>query len=189
MRALKPFLIKVCKDDFCITLMLTALKKDFHRKSSPGDYFRLFVGLSCGIFLYFLRTVLFLMKICTYILDNTLMVVRLKNLWGYCPLLGAVLSFVRERDGGIFSIFLYFLRKVWYVSWSFAKIFLVLSGNHAKNKMACHLHFARLFWIMLGHIFSDYTVLLILRNPNIPLMFCTDFLVTKEKKKFLPLLW
>ena len=104
MRALKPFLIKVSKDDFCITLMLTALKKDFHRKSSTGDYFRLFVGLSCGIFLYFLRTVLFLMKICTYILDNTLMVVKLKNLWSIALCL--VLFWVLWGKGrGTFSVF------------------------------------------------------------------------------------
>ena len=53
------------------------------------------------------------------------------------------------------------------------------SGNHTKNNMACCFHFGRLFWVILGPIFFCYTVLFVLRN--IPLMFCTDLLVTKEK--------
>ena len=59
---LKPFFIKVCKDVFCITSMLTALKKNF--TASPPlleailGYFLVF----CHIFRYFLRTVWFLMK-------------------------------------------------------------------------------------------------------------------------------
>ena len=52
------------------------------------------------------------MKFCTYILNNTLMVVRLKGLIkgeggrGDChPLLGTILSFAFLRGGGTFSVF------------------------------------------------------------------------------------
>ena len=69
---------KVHKDVFSITPILTALKQ-IHSKSSPGGHFRVSFSLSCRIFLYFLRTVWLLMKICTYILDNTLMVLHNAN--------------------------------------------------------------------------------------------------------------
>ena len=82
----------------------------FHNKSSsPGGYFGVFFGQFCGIFFYFLRTVWFLMKFCTYILDNTLMAVIRKDFMGgggCSPLLGAILSLVFWGEGHIFSIFL-----------------------------------------------------------------------------------
>ena len=65
--------IKVYKDVFCITSILTTLKK-VHSRSSPGGHFSVYFGLSSNILIYFLRTGWFLMKICIYILDNTVMV-------------------------------------------------------------------------------------------------------------------
>ena len=41
------------------------------------------LGLLRDIFLYFLKTVGFLMKFCTYILDNALMSLKLKDCMGY----------------------------------------------------------------------------------------------------------
>ena len=85
--AVKPFLINVCIDYSCITPMLyTTLKKFQGKSSSPGDHFGVFFGLPCGIFLCFLRNAWFLMKYFRYIVDSTLIVVKLKTLQ-------AVLSF------------------------------------------------------------------------------------------------
>ena len=82
------------------------------KSSPPGGHFVVFFGLSCSHFLYFLRTVQFLMKFCTYVLDNTLMVARLKNLWGYCHLLGAILSFAfLGGDGAYFQYCSLFLER------------------------------------------------------------------------------
>ena len=91
--AVKPFLIKTCKDVFCITPMLTAPKQIFTVSPLLLKAFLGYVGLFCGIFLYFLRTVWFPIKFCIYILDNNLMVVKLKNVMG-CIALGAILGFV-----------------------------------------------------------------------------------------------
>ena len=90
-------------------------KKVFQSKSSPGGHFRLFFGLSCGIFLNFLRTVWFLMKICKY----TLMAVRLKNFMGELPFAWCYFQFCccccccffEEGGEHIFSIFSLFLEK------------------------------------------------------------------------------
>ena len=124
---------------------------------------------SCGIFLHFLRTVWFLMKICTYILDNTLMVVRIKTLWRVLNFAWCYFEFYSFWRGKrqMFNIFLYFLKKFWYVSWNFSKIFLVLLWqSHTQKKNDMLPYFGRLFWIMLGHIFAHYTVLLVLKNPK-----------------------
>ena len=97
LRAVKSFFIKVCKDVFCITPMLTALKQ-FFTASSPLqeailEYFLVWFEV---FVLYFLITVWFLVKSCTYILDNTLMVFRLEDFMGRgcCTLLGAIFRFV-----------------------------------------------------------------------------------------------
>ena len=123
LRAVKLFLIKICKDVSCIPPIVTALKKELHSKSSsPSCHCGVLFGLSCGIFLYFLRVVWLLKKFWTYILDNTLMDVRLKHFMGGISLsLGIFWAFFwggggrRGCRGYIFSIFMYFLRKVWYV--------------------------------------------------------------------------
>ena len=111
---LKPFFIKFCKDVFYISAL-----KHFH-KSFPGGHFGVFFGLFFGIYLYFLKTVRFLMKFYVYIIGN-----KTKKLWrGYCSLRGAILSFVFVGGGGrglISSIFLYFLRKCWNIFIKFCK--------------------------------------------------------------------
>ena len=64
--------------------------------------------LSCGIFLYFLKTVWFLLKIYTYILDNTLVVLRLKIFMGVfygAPLLGANSEFSFWGEGTFLVFF------------------------------------------------------------------------------------
>ena len=63
LRAVKLFLIKVCKDGFCIIPMLTALKKIHSKSSSPGRHFGVFFGLAYGIFFPFLDNRLVSFKI------------------------------------------------------------------------------------------------------------------------------
>ena len=92
----KPFLIKICKDVFCVTPIFTALKKVF--TASPplqeailGCFSVCFVAF----FLYFLRNVWFLMKFSTCILDKHSDGFQSKRLYGdCCPLFGAILSCV-----------------------------------------------------------------------------------------------
>ena len=98
---------------------------------SPGGHFRICIGLFHGIFLYFLRTLCFHMKCCTYIVDNTLIVVKLKNfmgvyIWG--PFAGGYIYiyifFFEEgvgerREGGstysvFFSMFYYFKGSIYF---------------------------------------------------------------------------
>ena len=114
LRTLKT-LIKFCKDVFYISAL-----KHFHKPFFPGGHFRVFFGLFCGIYLYFLKTVWFLMKFDAYIIGN-----KTKKLWrGYCSLLGAILSFVFVEGGGrglISSTFFYFLRKCWNIFIKFCK--------------------------------------------------------------------
>ena len=94
LRAAQSFLINVCKsflyysNDYCTKIF-------FHSMSpSAGGLFEVFLVYFEDIFIYFPRNVCFLMTFCTYILDNTLMVLRLKNhKWGCCSSLGAILSF------------------------------------------------------------------------------------------------
>ena len=119
-------------------------------------------------FIYFSKIVWPLMKICAYILNNTLMFVRLKIFIkgiALCFVLFWVLFFLRWRR----AHFQYFSLS-WENSGMFHEILQKYSwyhsGNHTKNNVTCCLYFARLFWIMLGLIFAHYTVLLVLRNPK-----------------------
>ena len=48
--------------------------------SSPGGHFTVFFNLSCGIFLCFLRTVWFLLKICKNIL-GIIVAIAQKIIW------------------------------------------------------------------------------------------------------------
>ena len=95
LRAAQSFLINVCKsflhysNDYCTKVF-------FHSMSpSAGGLFEVFLVYFENICVYFPSLfVCFLMTFCTYILDNTLMVLRLKNhKWGCCSSLGAILSF------------------------------------------------------------------------------------------------
>ena len=108
-------LIKFCKHVFYISPL-----KHLHKPFFPGGHFGVFFGLFCGIYLYFLKTVWFLMKFDAYIIGN-----KTKKLWrGYCSLLGAILSFVFVEGGGrglISSTFFYFLRKCWNIYIKFCK--------------------------------------------------------------------
>ena len=138
----------------------------------PG-HFMVFFSLSCGIFLYFLRTVWFLLKICTYILDNTLMIVRLKIFIGVLPFAWCWFWVCFFWGGGgrvHFQYFSLFLEKKLVCFMKFHEILRKYSwyycGNQTQNNMACCLYFGRLFWIMLRHIFAYYTVLIALGNPK-----------------------
>ena len=75
------------------------------------------------------------------------------------------LSFFFGGGGDFFSIFLYFLRNVWYVLMKFCKDILGITLANTKNNVACCLYFAKLFKVILGPIFAHYTVLLVL-NPK-----------------------
>ena len=112
---------------------------------SPVGHFRICIGLVHGIFLYFLRTLCFHMKCCTYIVDNTLIVVKLKNfmgvyIWG--PFAGGyiyIFFFFEEgvgerREGGstysvFFSMFYYFKGAIYFHEIS-DKLFCYYSENH-----------------------------------------------------------
>ena len=114
LRVVKPFLIKVCKNVFCITPILTVLNI-FCKSFSPGSHFRVFFGLSCCIFLYFLRTVWPLKK--KY--SNILLIIHCwlsnsKTLWGVLPFAWRYLDFFfRGRaKGQALIISLYIFRKV-----------------------------------------------------------------------------
>ena len=100
LRAVQPFLIKVFTDAFYVIPMLTALKKFFTVCFSLLEailgyyllgYVIFFLFFLCFIFFFisFFSTC-FPRKFCIYLLDNTLIVVRLKTFMGYCPLLRAV---------------------------------------------------------------------------------------------------
>ena len=122
----------------------------------PGGHFTIFFSLSSGIFLHFLGNVWFLLKICTYVLDNTLMVVRLSIFMRTLPFAWCWF-WVFFRGEGTFSVF-------FSISWKkfgmFHEILQKYSwyycGNQTQNNMTCCLYFARLFWTTLGHIFAYY---------------------------------
>ena len=120
LRAVKILLTKVCKDVFLYYSNAYCTKKIF----TANPLLETILGLSFGIFLYFLRTVWFQMKIWTYILDNTLMLVRLKKFVGGISLF----SFLRGGRSVHFQF-----DKVWYVLWNFAKILLVLLWQSYKK--------------------------------------------------------
>ena len=80
LRAFKLFLIKICKDLFSVTPMLTAIKKVSQKVLLSWKPFGVFFGLSVSICLYLMRIVSFLMRFCTFSLDNTLMPFTLKTL-------------------------------------------------------------------------------------------------------------
>ena len=114
--------------------MLSTLKK-IQSKSSPGGHFRVFFGFSCVIFPYFLRIVWFVMKTCSYILDNTLMVVRLKIFMeGIALWFALILSWFFLEGEGPFSVF-------FSISWEMFGMFHEIlqryswyySGNHKKQ--------------------------------------------------------
>ena len=122
--------------------MAYSTKKIGGTSSSPGVHFWVFPGLYCSIFLYFLRTVWFLMKFFLYIFDNTLMIVRLKNFMGYFPLLEPF-EFCFGAHCQYFSLFpekgLVFFHE------TLQNCYQHHSGNHTKNNMARCFHFSRLF--------------------------------------------
>ena len=120
---------------------------------SPGGHFRIYIGLFHGIFLYFLRTVCFHMKCCTYIVDNTLMVVKLKNfmgvyIWG--PFAGGYIYIYiyiyfyffeegvgeRREEGGTYSVFFsmfYYFKGSIYFHEILDKLFCYYSENHTHK--------------------------------------------------------
>ena len=118
LRAVKPFSWRFGKVFFCITPMLIALKKNFTTSQAILEYF-----LVCLVIIFFISWKLFvwvLMKICTYILNNTLWwLLHYKSLgkgvgggW-YSPLLCASLSFVLFAGEEVtISVFSSFLRNV-----------------------------------------------------------------------------
>ena len=129
------------------TPMLTALNKIFTPyppllKAILGVLFSHF----CSVFPYFLKTVWFLMKFCTYILDDTMMVLRQRILIGGIALclglfwvLGAFLGGGRKWGGG--GIFLVFFSITWKGFICFLQFlqryFRYYSGNHRKNNVVC----------------------------------------------------
>ena len=143
LRAVKPCLIKIFKDVFCITPMLTALSIGVIQKTSlkilTADsplleaILEFFLICFMELFLNFLKTVWFPRKFYFYVLHNTLMVVVLKHSmggWGGWgggwSLLGAILSLVFVGEGSTFSIFFSISWESFGLFWyNFAKIFLI----------------------------------------------------------------
>lgn len=79
LRSVQPFIINVYIDVFCITpILFTAQNFVFHTMSFfAGTHFGVFFSLFCSNFSLFLENC-FHMKFCTYIIDNILLVYRLK---------------------------------------------------------------------------------------------------------------
>ena len=129
-------------------------KKNSQQVFSLRPFYRVSFDLSCGIFVYFLRTVWFLMKIFTYIFHNALMV--LPFAWCYFWRVfffcggGGVGGGQEDTFSVLFSIswekFDTFHEILQKYSWYY-------SGNHTKKNKACCLYFAGLFcYITLLHI-------------------------------------
>ena len=116
LRPLKLFLTKICKNDFCVTPMFTALKKFHIKSSSPEDHFGVlgcFLVCLLVFFRYFFGTAWFLMKVYTYILDKHSDGFQIKKLYSdCCPLFGGILSFVFfGKRGTHFQCFSLLLEK------------------------------------------------------------------------------
>ena len=149
--------MKVCKEVFCITPMLTVLKKVF--TASPlleaiSGYFLIclvvFFSISLEPFGFLRKYPLIFLIILWCLLDYRGLLLP----FSWCYFEG---FFLVGGRGYIFSIFLYFLRNMFHEI--FQRYSSYYFGNHIKNNMARCLHFAGLFWIMLDHIFAHYKVL------------------------------
>ena len=93
------------------------------------------------------------------ILDDTLMFVRLKNFTTVIALyLGLFSVLFSLGEGAHFQYFSLLLEKG---LMCFHKILQrysrYYSGNHTKNNMACHIHFARYFKVFRGHFCPVYS--------------------------------
>ena len=162
--------------------MLTSLKK-IHSKSSPGGHFRVFFGLSCVIFFYFLRIVWFVMKICTYILDNTLMVVRLKIFVGGIALCFVlILSCFFLKGEGTFSVFFSISWEIFGMFHENLRRYSCITLATTKNNMACCLYFAKLFWTLHSSHFCTLYSSPCLEKPQIfPWCFVQIFCSLRKK--------
>ena len=121
LRAVKPFSWRFGKVFFCITPMLIVLKKNFTTSQAILEYF-----LVCLVIFFFISWKLFvwvLMKICTYILNNTLWwLLHYKSLGGGG---GGGGGWGGGGGGYNFSISLFLEKR--FVSWNFD---LYLSSWH-----------------------------------------------------------
>ena len=159
---------------------------------SPGGHFRIYIGLFHGIFLYFLRTVCFHMKCCTYIVDNTLMVVKLKNfmgvyIWGpfaggYIYIYIYIFIFLKRGQGRggkrvahiqYFSL-CFIILKVRYIFMKFWINFFAITLRITHTKMARCLRLASKFYGVLWLIFI---IQIVMRHPKHSYDVFTDFLV------------
>ena len=133
---------------FRITLTIT-YSKTLHSLRTSAESFLVILGLILAVFLYLLRSVKpILIKACEDVFCITAMLTALKAF--------------SQKALSWRLFYVIFWSVLWYFSWKpfnmFHEIFQRYSwfycGNHTKNNMACCLHFARLFWIILGHIFA-----------------------------------
>ena len=139
LRAIKTFLIKVCEDVFVLLQCLLHRKKNLTVSfSTLGGHVGVFFGQFCGIFFfYFLKAVWFLIQFCTYILDYTLMFVRLNGFMEGCSLAWGYFEFV-FFFGGWGGHFQYF-------SLFFEIGSVCFHENLQRYSWDCCFHFARIF--------------------------------------------
>ena len=160
LRAVKPFSWRFGKVFFCITPMLIVLKKNFTTSQAILEYF-----LVCLVIFFFISWKLFvwvLMKICTYILNNTLWwLLHYKSLgggeWGeggiaLCFVLVWVLFFLRGRR----LQFQYFpLSWETFCFMKFWSIFIILA------QLLCCCFYLILFYIQILLFASKLTYIIL----------------------------
>ena len=111
LRAAQSFLINVCKsflyysNDYCTKIFFNSISP------SVGGLYEAFLVYFEDNFIYFVTNVCFLMAFGTYILDNTLIVLRLKKQNVVAAFRWELFWVFREA---IFGVFLHFLRTVQY---------------------------------------------------------------------------
>ena len=151
--------------------MLTALKG--FSTACPLCYF----WFIFGYFLFFLRTICFLMRFCTYILDNTLMMPRIKNYMGLLPFAGGYFFFLVVGGGEGEEHFCYLPLFLQSSSIFFAKFSI--------DSFAINLTITQIIWLVLwpcktiwGYAWAHLGTCSFLSkgNQNFLIMFCTEHL-------------
>ena len=105
LRAAQSFLINVCKsflyysNDYCTKIFFNSISP------SVGGLYEAFLVYFEDNFIYFVTNVCFLMAFGTYILDNTLIVLRLKNKMWLLLFAGSYFEFLGRPFSVFFSTF------------------------------------------------------------------------------------
>lgn len=156
LRAVQSFLIKVWYRRFpCIAqIIFTALIIFFTACSPFLDVTLAYFLVYSVVFFPFLRTVCFLMKFCTYIIDNILVFYRLKTCMRMLSVAECYFDFF--CGDGVFCVsFFIFLKNFEYI---FAITLTITQKIVRLLPSSCKA--------ILGSLFAQYITLLVLRNPK-----------------------